>query len=125
MSTNGSKKILVVDENKFYLQIIQSELEKNGYVVFTSTDGEEAIKVAQKEIPDLILIDLILPKIDGFEVIKQLSSDNTFINTKIVVFSQLSQQEDIDKVKKLGADAYMIKRDFSVKELVDKVISLL
>ncbi len=125
MNKNINSKILVVDDNQFYLQIIESELEKNGHTVFTASNGEEAIDIARKEIPDLILIDLILPKVDGFEVIKNLTSDATFKDSKIVVFSQLSQQEDIDKVKKLGADAYMIKKDFSVKELVDKIESLL
>ena len=125
MNKNTNSKILVVDDNQFYLQIIESELEKNGHTVFTASNGEEAINIARKEIPDLILIDLILPKVDGFEVIKNLTSDATFKDSKIVVFSQLSQQEDIDKVKKLGADAYMIKKDFSVKELVDKIESLL
>ncbi len=125
MSEKKAHKILVVDDNQFYLQIIESELKKLGCEVFTAQDGEKALSIADKELPDLILIDLILPKVDGFEVIEKLSKNKDLNDSKIIVFSQLSQQEDIDKVKKLGADAYMIKKDFSVKELVDKIESMI
>ncbi len=112
-----AKKILVVDDEKPISDIVKFNLDKEGYDVVTAYDGEEALKKVEAESPDLILLDLMLPKIDGLEVARQIRKEH---DTPIIMLT--AKDSEIDKVLglELGADDYVTK-PFSNRELVARV----
>lgn len=116
MNTDN-KKILVVDDEEMTTELAKTFLEKHGFVVVIAKDGEEALKIAHDEVPDLILLDVMLPTIDGFEVCKQLKSNDTFKKTPILMFTAKGLSSDMEKGEAAGADEYIVK-PFSGKALV-------
>jgi DNA-binding response OmpR family regulator len=118
------KKILVVDDEADMRRIISVRLEINGYNVITADDGEEALEKTKKERPDLIVLDLMLPKISGFEVCRMLKFDKQYKEIPIMILSALDQQADREKAAKCGADAYFIK-PFDLELLIKKTKDLL
>ncbi|TFG29871.1 response regulator [Candidatus Thorarchaeota archaeon] len=116
MSSN-TKKILVVDDEELTTELAKTFLEKHGFAVIIAGDGESAIELAQSEKPDLILLDVMLPTIDGFTVCKKLKEDTSFKNTPILMFTAKGLSSDIEKGEQVGADEYIVK-PFSGKALV-------
>ncbi len=116
MSSN-SKKILVVDDEELTTQLAKTFLEKHGFNVITAFDGEEGLRMAKAENPDLILLDVMLPYMDGFEVCKKLKESDNFKNIPILMFTAKGLISDIEKGQAVGADEYIIK-PFSGKALV-------
>ncbi len=116
MSSN-SKKILVVDDEELTTQLAKTFLEKHGFNVIIAFDGEEGLSMAKAENPDLILLDVMLPYMDGFEVCKKLKESDNFKNTPILMFTAKGLISDIEKGQAVGADEYIIK-PFSGKALV-------
>ncbi|MDD5749647.1 MAG: response regulator [Patescibacteria group bacterium] len=119
------KKILIVEDDEFLLQMYTTKLELEGFGVVEATNGREAIKVAKKEKPDLILLDLNLPEIDGFEVLKQLRQDEETKEVKVIVLTNYSQKEHIDRCLELGASDYLIKAHFVPSEVIKKIKDIL
>ena len=115
------KFILVVEDDSFYGNVLKTKLTKEGYEVVLATDGEQAIKQVKGKKPDLMLLDLIMPVKDGFTTLSELKSDSDLKNIKVIVLSNLGQEEDITKAKTLGADDYLIKTNISIQEMMDKV----
>lgn len=99
--------------------------EDEDFEVFTAGSGVETRKVAAREKPDLILLDLVLPEEDGFDVLKKIKNKGELSGTKIIVFSNLSQEEEKHKAKKLGADDFWVKSEYTPQEAVDKVKAIL
>lgn len=118
-------KILIVEDDKFLRELISQKIGAEGYEVIGATDGEEGLKVAGETHPDLILLDLILPTMDGFEVLQKLKGQELTKAIPVIVLSNLGQKEDIDKGMQLGAVDYMIKAHFTPKEIVEKIKSIL
>ncbi|MEK9130076.1 MAG: response regulator [Patescibacteria group bacterium] len=118
-------KILIVEDDLFLRRLCEKKLNKEGFEVFLAEDGEEGIQQAKKNIPDLILLDIILPKIDGFDVLKTLKEDKSTNPIPVILLSNLGQKEDIDKGLALGAKDYLIKAHFSPQEIVDKINEIL
>lgn len=116
-----AKKILVVEDDKFLRELIARKLEKEGYQIVEAVDGEDALKKVKNEKPDLVLLDLILPSIDGFEVLSKIKEDISVVQIPVIVLSNLGQKEDVDKGLKLGAVDYLIKAHFTPGEIVEKV----
>ncbi|MHA1943726.1 MAG: response regulator transcription factor [Candidatus Thorarchaeota archaeon] len=116
MNTDN-KKILVVDDEEMTTELAKTFLEKHGFVVVIAKDGEEALEIAHDEVPDLILLDVMLPTIDGFEVCKQLKSHDTFKKTPILMFTAKGLSSDMEKGEAAGANEYIVK-PFSGKALV-------
>lgn len=116
-----AKKILVVEDDKFLRELIARKLEKEGYQIVEAVDGEDALKKVKNEKPDLVLLDLILPSIDGFEVLSKIKEDISVAQIPVIVLSNLGQKEDVDKGLKLGAVDYLIKAHFTPGEIVEKV----
>ncbi len=114
-------KILLIEDYLPLLRAYQITFSKLGYEIEHATDGEEGIAKAKSQKPELILLDLFLPKKDGFEVLKELKSDPKYKHIPIICLSVLSQEEDIKKSKELGADDYMVKTEVSLKEIVKRV----
>lgn len=116
-----SKKILIIEDDKFLRELISQKISKQGYIVVEAIDGEDGIEEFKKEKPDLVLLDLILPGIDGFEVLSQIKSNAELSNTPVIILSNLGQKEDIEKGINLGADDYLIKAHFTPNEIIEKI----
>jgi len=111
------KKILVVDDEEVTVELAKTFLEKHGFAVVCAGDGEEALAVAYDEQPDLILLDVMLPKLDGFEVCKKLKSDSRFEHVPILMFTARGFDRDMRRGREAGADEYIVK-PFAGKALV-------
>ena len=118
------KKILIVDDEADMRVMFSTRLEISNFEVIEAEDGEEGLEKAKKEKPDLIVLDLMLPKINGFEVCRMLKFDDDYKDIPIIVLSALSQQNEREKAAQCGADAYFIK-PFDLGLLVTKIESLL
>lgn len=116
-----AKKILIVEDNKFFQSMLVTELSKLGYEVEVASNGLEALDKAAHRKPDLAVIDLIMPGMDGFDTIAAFKRDPQLQSVKIVASSNLSQPEDIEKAKSLGADSYIVKQDMSFEDTIGKI----
>ena len=115
------KKILIIEDEKFLLEIYQSRFEKEGYQVLTAINGQRGLVLAQKEKPDLIILDILMPEMNGYEVIEKLKKNSQTQEITILVLSNLGQEEEIKRGLELGADDYVIKTNLTPTELLDKV----
>ena len=118
------EKILVVDDEQDLVKLIRYHLEKDGYKVITTSNGEDALLLTRREKPALIILDLMLPGIDGLEVCKKIKADSELAHTAIVMVTAKGEEVDITLGLKLGADDYVTK-PFSPKELVARVQAVL
>lgn len=118
-------KIMIVEDDPTLRDIYTTRFSAEGYEVVSASDGEAALTVAVKERPDLILLDIMMPKISGFDVLDILRATPETKDTKIIVMSALSQAADIEKGKSLGANAYLVKSQVTLSEVVEKVRSVL
>ncbi|HEX5797391.1 MAG TPA: response regulator [Candidatus Saccharimonadales bacterium] len=116
-----SKKILIVEDEKPLSEAYQIVLKKEGFDVDAAYDGEQALEHTKKQEPDLILLDLRMPKMSGIEFLKKYKPAKKHPGVKIIVFSNLDAQNEIDKAYELGAHKYMLKAWASPKELVNFV----
>jgi DNA-binding response OmpR family regulator len=110
-------KVLIVDDEDFFRKMIVLGFERNGFIVFQADNGEDAVRIAQTEFPDLILLDLVMPRLLGFEVCQLLRKDDRFSKTAIIIMSAKSYKPDMDKAAELGADAYVVK-PFELNDLM-------
>ena len=120
-----AKKILIIEDDQFIRELISQKLLKEGYDVFESVDGETGIELSKKEKPDLILLDLILPGIDGFKVLAEIKSEAETKEIPVIILSNLGQKDDIERGVKMGAKDYLIKAHFTPTEIVDKIRAIL
>ena len=125
MADQNQKTVMLVEDEKFLSNLLKARLEALGVKVIQVFDGSEAIKLLADLKPDLILMDIILPKISGFEIMEMINADPTLNSAPIVIISNLGQDGDIQKGKALGAVEYFIKAKVSIDELVKKIISFL
>lgn len=120
-----AKKILVIEDDKFLRELISQKLLNEGYDIAEAVDGEKGIESVKSEKPDLILLDLILPGIDGFEVLARIKSDPEISNVPVIVLSNLGQKDDIEKGLNMGAVDYLIKAHFTPAEIVEKIRAIM
>ncbi|WP_234121078.1 response regulator transcription factor [Clostridium hydrogenum] len=120
----AGEKILVVDDEEHIIQLIKFNLEKNGYKVISAIDGIEGLKIAKSERPQLVLLDLMLPGLDGYDVCREIRKDNNISNMPVIMIT--AKGEELDKILglELGADDYITK-PFSVRELMARVKAVL
>lgn len=109
------------EDDKFLSNIYKTKLTKIGFQVDHALNGEEALKMARENKPDLILLDLIMPVKDGFETLKELKADSSLKDVQVIILSNLSQEEDRQRVLNLGAVEYVVKADVSFSEIVKLV----
>ena len=114
-------KILVVEDDKFLRELITQKLAREGYNVKEAVDGEEGVVKVKEEKPDIILLDLILPGIDGFEVLAKIKEDSEVENIPVVILSNLGQRDDVERGLKLGAVDFLIKAHFTPGEIIEKI----
>lgn len=114
-------KILIVEDDKFLRELIAKKLMREGYEVEEAIDGEDGVKKIKEMMPDLVLLDLILPGIDGFEVLKRVKEDDKTASIPVVILSNLGQKDEIEKGLNLGAVDFLIKAHFTPEEIVEKI----
>lgn len=125
MANGKKRKVLVVEDETFLVKIYSVKLKKEGYDVHIATDGEEAVRLAAEVKPDLILLDLILPKLNGFEALERMRANPANKSTPVLVLSNLGQEEDIKRATTLGASDYLVKANFSIQDIVAKIKGVL
>jgi Response regulators consisting of a CheY-like receiver domain and a winged-helix DNA-binding domain len=118
-------KILIVEDDKFLRELIAKKLKNEGFDVVEAVDGEEGLKKIKEERPDLVLLDLILPGIDGFEVLARVKEDPNLAQIPVIILSNLGQREEVERGLKLGARDYLIKAHFTPGEIVEKIKNIL
>ena len=115
------RRILLVEDDRFLRKAAEATLKQQGYTVITAADGEEALRVARSEPLDLILLDLIMPKLNGFQVLNALKTDAPTAHIPVIILSNLGQDRDVQQAMEAGATAYFIKADLSLQALVQRV----
>ncbi len=121
MSQIELKKIFIVEDDEFLRSLTVKRLEKENYSIAVAADGESALKHLETDHPDLVLLDLLLPGVDGFQVLEKMHSNSSLAQIPVVVFSNLGQREDIERAKGLGATDFLIKANFTLDDVVAKV----
>ena len=118
-------KILVIEDDEFLRELIVQKLIKEEYEAFGAVDGKEGIKKIQEKKPDLILLDLIMPGINGFEVLQTIKNDPILFSIPVIILSNLGQKEEIQKGLRMGAKDFLVKAHFTPKEIVNKIKAVL
>lgn len=118
-------KVLLVEDEKMLADMYQAKFTKEGLEVIKAEDGAKGLELAKQHKPDIILLDIILPKLDGFAVLKELKKDPMTSDIHVLLLTNLGQEEDVSKGQKLGADDYFIKANHTPAEIVEKVKYLL
>jgi two-component system, OmpR family, alkaline phosphatase synthesis response regulator PhoP len=118
------KKILITEDSPTILEILKSVLVEQGYEVIVATDGQEALEKARTEKPDLMILDLMLPKIDGYKVCRMLKFDEKYKNIPIIMLTARTKESDEKLGREVGADAYM-KKPFEPEMIIDQIKKLL
>lgn len=118
-------KVLVVEDDRFLRELITRKLTKEGYETHQAIDGEDGIKKIKEVKPDLVLLDLILPGIDGFEVLAKKKQDPEISEIPVIILSNLGQKDEVEKGLNLGAVDYLIKAHFTPGEIIEKIKNIL
>jgi len=121
MTAKAGKTALVVEDDNFLIKAYEAHLAKAGFHVRTALDGVEAVESLKKVMPDIILLDLVMPRMDGFDVLEEMQKKSEWKKIPIVVVSNLGQESDRDRSLKLGAVEYIVKSDFSLQQTVDLI----
>ena len=121
MTAKAGKTALVVEDDNFLIKAYEAHLAKAGFHVRTALDGVEAVESLKKVMPDIILLDLVMPRMDGFDVLEEMQKKSEWKKIPIVVLSNLGQESDRDRSLKLGAVEYIVKSDFSLQQTVDLI----
>jgi len=116
-----SKKILFIEDETALQKAFGTILRDKGYEITSALDGETGLRLAKEEKPDLILLDLILPKIHGFEVLKKLKEEKETKEIPVIVLTNLEDMENVGKALELGANAYLIKAQYGLEEVLEKI----
>lgn len=127
MTDTKQIKILVVEDDPAMRELVTHKLISTGYVVKQAEDGKKALEVFQSERPDLVLLDLLIPEIDGFHVLQAIRAmpDKALANTPVIVLSNLWSNEDILMTQSLNVSAYMVKAYFTTEEILSKIKEIL
>ncbi len=116
-------KVLLIEDEAFLRKMASKQLAKEGFTVYEAKDGEEGLKIFKEKVPDIVLLDIILPTIDGFQILEKMKNHKNKELTKIpvIMLSNLGQDSDIKKSKEMGANDFMIKANFTSKEIAEKI----
>jgi hypothetical protein len=121
---NKMRKILIVDDEPNIVMSLEYTFKKNNYEVFIARDGQEALDILKVQQPDIIILDVMMPMVDGFATLEQIKKDERLQHCKVIFLSAKNKEKDIERGLSLGADLYMTK-PFSVKKLVEQTNELL
>ena len=118
------KKILWVEDDKFLSSILLKKFESSGFVVLKADDGEKALSIIENEIPDIIILDILLPGMDGFDVLQKIKMNEKNRNIPVVILSNTSKSSDLEKAKLLGVNKFLLKATVSLDRIVKEVVAL-
>ena len=121
---NTTKKILVVDDDPYILLSLEFLMKKNGFDVMVARNGHEALELVEKQVPDIVLLDIMMPDVDGYAICKHIKSSKKLKDAKVVFMSAKSKESDIQKGYDLGASLYVTK-PFSTRQLLKQVQELI
>ncbi len=117
--------IMLVEDDKFLRELLVRKLESAGFKISTAVDGQEAFRKTKDEMPDIVLLDLVLPGIEGFDILEQIRKDEKTKDIPVIILSNLGQKEEVDKGMQLGASDYLIKAHFTPDQIIKKVRDIL
>lgn len=117
-----AKKILLIEDEQLMIELLERKLSQEDYKISVARDGVEGLEKMREEKPDLILLDIIMPKMGGFEVMEEINKDVELKKIPIVVISNSGQPVELDRAQRLGARDWLIKTEFDPQEVLDKVI---
>jgi DNA-binding response OmpR family regulator len=118
------KKILIVDDEPNIVMTLEYTFKKLNFEVFIARDGQEALDILENQLPDIIILDVMMPMVDGFATLEQIKKDNRLNHCKVIFLSAKNKEKDIEKGLALGANLYVVK-PFSIKKLVEQVNELI
>lgn len=118
------KKILIVDDEPNIVMTLEYTFRKHDFEVFIARDGSEALEIMESVLPDVIMLDIMMPKVDGYQTLKLIKENKALEHTKVVFLTAKNKASDIEKGLKLGADKYLTK-PFSTKKIVSEILELL
>ena len=119
--SESTRRILLAEDDRFLRKAAETALKRRGFAVLAAVDGEEALRMARAEAPDIVLLDLIMPKLQGFEVLRALKADAATAATPVIILSNLGQDSDVKQAMEAGAVGYFVKANLSLQDLVKKV----
>lgn len=122
---DSKTKILLVEDDTFLVEMYKTKFELEGFEIISAEDGKKGLELAGKESPDIILLDILMPKMDGFAVLDALKKDKALANIPVVLLTNLGQKDDVKKGFEKGAVGYLIKAHFMPSEVVDKIKKIL
>ncbi|MCK5466213.1 response regulator [Candidatus Parcubacteria bacterium] len=125
MSKDKKASVLIIEDDSYISDMYRIKLESEDFEVATAKDGIVGIKMLEKQKPDIVLLDVVMPKIDGFSILKTIKRNLELKKIPIVLLTNLSQKENVEKGFELGADSYIIKAHFTPSEVVEKIKEIL
>ncbi|MDD5144641.1 MAG: response regulator [Candidatus Pacebacteria bacterium] len=120
-----TKTILFIEDESALQKTFGEVLTQEGYSMISALDGELGLRMAESKKPDLIILDLILPRMNGFEVLKSLKESEETKNIPVIVLTNLGSMEDVDKAISLGATTYLVKADYKLEEVLEKIAAII
>ncbi len=120
-----SKRVLLAEDDRFLRRAAEAALRQRGFTVLLAADGEEAVRVARAERPDLILMDLLMPRLTGLEALRILKTGEDTRQVPVVILTNSSREGDMEEAMRLGAVGYLVKASLSLQALGDEVLRLL
>jgi len=121
----AKKKILYVEDQSRLRNMLAGLLEKNGFEVFTAADGELGLQILEEKNPDLAILDVVLPKKDGFEILENIRNKKETKDLPVVILTNLEEKYDIERALEYGVRAYLVKANYSLEEIVEKIKDIL
>jgi len=115
------KSILLVEDDPYITDIYSIKLKEAGFLIDVAVVGQDCLRKIEEKIPDLLLLDIVLPDIDGWEILRKIQNNDKLKNLKVVVLSNLGQKEEVEKAIKLGATKYLIKARYTPSEVVKEI----
>lgn len=119
------RKILLIEDDEILSKVLTEELKDSDFEVYQAFDGEEGLKLTETKKPDLILLDLLMPKMHGFDVLRELKKSPETSTIPVIIITMLGRGEDVKKGLDLGADDYIVKSQHAVAEIIEKIKSFL
>jgi DNA-binding response OmpR family regulator len=122
---NSMKHILLIEDDPFLIEIYATKLKEAGYSVKTAEDGDEGLRAIKEKKPDLVLLDVVLPNFNGWEILRKIKKDDNFKNLKVIVLSNLGEKDEVEKGLNLGATKYLVKAHYTPSEVIKEVKKIL
>jgi len=121
MADKKQKEILVIEDDQFLVKIYESKFKKEGFAVRSAYDGEEGFKEIKKKLPNIIILELILPNLDGFSFLEKVKKEPKLADVPVIILSDLGQKSDIERGMELGAVEYFVKADTPLSKIINKI----